>query len=105
MSQTRTDAPSATIELEVLIDSWARHLTAANLSPRTIRNHTDGARAFAAFASARGMPTGASDPRRRPPLLDACKGRSFDDRRDTAIIRVFMNTGTGLSEVAEREGR
>lgn len=33
-------------------------------------------------------------------LFDACEGRSFDDRRDTAIIRVFLNTGARLSEVA-----
>lgn len=34
-------------------------------------------------------------------LLEACAARSFDDRRDTAILRLFMNTGARLSEVAE----
>lgn len=34
-------------------------------------------------------------------LLEACAGRSFDDRRDTALLRLFMSTGTRLSEIAE----
>jgi site-specific recombinase XerC len=33
-------------------------------------------------------------------LLDACGGREFEDRRDTAIIRVFLDTGARLAEVA-----
>ena len=33
-------------------------------------------------------------------LLDACWGRDFEDRRDTAIIRMFIGTGARLSEIA-----
>lgn len=36
-------------------------------------------------------------------LLDACKGRGFAEVRDTAIIRVFIDTGARLSEVTDRE--
>ena len=32
-------------------------------------------------------------------LLAACEGRSFEDRRDTAILRVFIDTGARLAEV------
>jgi site-specific recombinase XerD len=32
-------------------------------------------------------------------LLGACKGRSFADRRDTAIIRIFVDTGMRLAEM------
>lgn len=159
---TRTVTP--TIELDALVDSWARHLRAANLSPRTVRSYTDGARAFVAFAREAGMPTDPTAIKRehvetyieaildrwkpstaltryrdlqqlfkwltdegeitrspmermRPPkldeqpvpvirdddlkaLLESCKGRTFEDRRDTAILRVFMNTGARLAEVA-----
>jgi integrase len=33
-------------------------------------------------------------------LLNACDGPTFDDRRDAAIVRVFIDTGARLSEVA-----
>jgi site-specific recombinase XerD len=33
-------------------------------------------------------------------LFAACNGRTFEGRRDTAIIRVLLNTGARLSEVA-----
>lgn len=33
-------------------------------------------------------------------LLEACEGNRPDDRRDTAIIRVFLDTGARLGEVA-----
>lgn len=33
-------------------------------------------------------------------LFKACSGREFEDRRDTAIIRVLLNTGGRLSEIA-----
>ena len=34
-------------------------------------------------------------------LLRACEGKQFVPRRDTAIIRLFLDTGARLSEVAE----
>lgn len=33
-------------------------------------------------------------------LLRACEGSGFEDRRDAAIVRVFIDTGARLSEVA-----
>lgn len=33
-------------------------------------------------------------------LLTACEGRAFEDRRDTAIVRLFLDTGMRLSELA-----
>jgi site-specific recombinase XerD len=33
-------------------------------------------------------------------LFKACEGRSFEDRRDTAILSVFVDTGARLAELA-----
>ena len=33
-------------------------------------------------------------------LLKACSGSEFDERRDLAIIRLFIDTGMRLSELA-----
>ncbi|NWJ71705.1 tyrosine-type recombinase/integrase [Pseudonocardia sp. ICBG1122] len=33
-------------------------------------------------------------------ILDTCKGASFDERRDNAIIRMFIDTGARRSEIA-----
>jgi site-specific recombinase XerD len=33
-------------------------------------------------------------------LFRVCQGREFDDRRDTAILRLFLNTGARLAEMA-----
>lgn len=33
-------------------------------------------------------------------ILGTCRGRSFDDQRDAALLRVFMNTGMRRSELA-----
>jgi site-specific recombinase XerD len=154
----------STGDADTLITSWARHLRAANLSPRTVESYTFGARQFASFAAGKGMPTEVaaitrehietyiedllehwrpstaltryrdlqqffrwlvdegeiqSSPmeRMRPPklgessvpviqpdelaaLLRACEGRTLEDRRDLAIVRLFMNTGARLAEVA-----
>lgn len=35
-------------------------------------------------------------------LLKACAGKAFQDRRDTALIMMFLDTGARLSEVTER---
>ena len=34
-------------------------------------------------------------------LVDACKGRGFEERRDRALILLFIDTGLRLSEVAD----
>ncbi len=33
-------------------------------------------------------------------LLEACRGKTYSQRRDTAIIRLFLDTGARLTEVA-----
>ena len=43
-------------------------------------------------------PVPAADDLRK--LLRACEGRTFEDRRDSAIITLFIDTGARLSEVA-----
>jgi site-specific recombinase XerD len=151
-------------QLAVLTESWLRHLRAANLSPKTIRNYEGAARQLIAYLSAQGMPTKAPSIRRehveafmehlidtraastartryaalqqlfkwleeegeisddpmkrmRPPKLDekavpviaeenlralirACQGTGFEDRRDTALVMLFVDTGARLAEVA-----
>ena len=34
-------------------------------------------------------------------LLDACAGRGFEELRDTALLRLFIDTGARLSEIAQ----
>lgn len=150
--------------LDAVVSSWARHLRAANLSPRTVQSYSEAARRLSAFLAQRGMPTEVSSIRRehveafiedvlanwspataavryrslqqvfcwlidegeislspmarmRPPkvpeqpvavltldeqrrLLATCEGRSFEARRDAALLRVFIDTGARLAEVA-----
>ena len=38
-------------------------------------------------------------------LLDACRGKTFEQRRDLAIISLFADTGMRLAELAEPRGR
>ena len=151
-------------DLSANVASYARHLRAANLSPKTQRAYLDGLARLATFLVHRGMPTDVAAVRREhlesfiedqltrlrpasaanrysslrpffawlveegelrespmarmrkpripeyaPPiltdneltaLLRACEGPTFEDRRDAAIVRVFLATGARLSEVA-----
>jgi site-specific recombinase XerD len=150
-------------DVPALAASFARHLRASNLSPKTVETYGDACDQFARFLLDRGMPTDVASIRRehvetfvedllarwkpatasnrfralqqffrflvdegeltespmarmRPPkipetppailrdkdvkgLLDACSGGEFDDRRDTAIIRVLYDTGCRLAEL------
>lgn len=149
-------------DLAVLLDDWARHLRARNLSPRTIHSYRQTGEEFAGWLAEQGMPTGATavtrehieawlgDLRRlapatvarhyrnlqqlwrwllddgeitrppmermRPPqvpeqpvpliaetdlvaLLAACKGNTYENRRDTAILRLLIDSGIRLSEL------
>src|SRR5215469_10516509 len=62
---TKADARTTSLgELSGLLPSWRLHLEAANLSRRTIRAYTDDGAIFAAFLTARGMPTAAGNIRR-----------------------------------------
>src|ERR1700735_3079022 len=104
---TNVDAPTTGLgELSGLLASWRLHLEAANLSPRTIRAYTDDGALFAAYLAGQGMPTVAgSIPEKPVPVLadgdvkrlvDSCAGKDFRDRRDLAIIRLFLDTGVRL---------
>lgn len=147
-----------------LLDSWARHLRAANRSPKTIRTYLDAGEQLGSWLAEQGGPDDPLEVRRehveafvghlldtrsastaatryrglqqffrwlveeeeierspmtgmRPPaigevpvpvvaddhlkaLLKVCAGKAFDQRRDLAILRVFIDTGVRLSEMA-----
>ena len=72
MRQSKLPAPGVG-GLTALLPSRRIHLEASNLSPSTIRAHTD---------------DGA--------LLADCSGKDFRNRRDCAIIRLFLDTGMRL---------
>jgi site-specific recombinase XerD len=59
MAPITTDAPhhTATSELDDLIASWRRHLTAQRMSPATLSTYTTSARQLARFLAEHGMPT------------------------------------------------
>jgi site-specific recombinase XerD len=151
-------------DLGANVTSFARHLRAANLSPKTQKTYLDGLARLAGFLHERGMPTDVGSIRREhleafiedqltrwkpataanrfssirpffawlvdegeirgspmtrmrkpklpeyaPPVLSdaqlgalfaAAAGTGFDERRDSALLRVFVSTGARLSEVA-----
>lgn len=164
MSRAEVVSTEAMIgDLEANLSSFARHLRASNLAPRTIETYLEGCQGFSRFLTSRGMPTNVDAIRRehveafiedlllrwrpataknrygalmaffnflteegeisqspmsrmRPPkvpempapvlkeeqlrdLLEACTGSTFEDRRDAALIRVFIDTGARLSEI------
>lgn len=151
-------------DLAVNIQSFARHLRAENLSPRTVETYTESARQLTRFLAEKGMPQDVANIRRehveafitylletwkpatannrfrglqslfkwladegeirespmvrmKPPrvpenpppvlqqdelraLLATCeKGQSLEDRRDHALLRVFIDTGARRAEV------
>ncbi len=89
----------------------------ATRKPATANNRYRGLQAFFRFLVDDGEIPGSPMDRMRPPkvpdtpprvltdtelraILAACDGPSFEDRRDTAIIRTFIDTGGRLAEVA-----
>ena len=46
------------------------------------------------------VPVPVLTPEEQRALLATCDGKEFDDRRDTAIIRLFLDTGMRLAELA-----
>lgn len=166
----RTDpAAPATVaaavdDLSTLLPDWSTHLRAKGRSRATINSYLTVGRAFIAYLTAQGMPTGAgavtrehvesylaamqdtvapatcakhyrslqqlfrwldddgeiprspmdkmtapSVPEQPVPvlsedhlraLLDSCKGNTYENRRDLAIIRLFIDTGMRAGELA-----
>lgn len=62
MAPITTDAPhhTGTAELDDLIASWRRHLTAQRMSPATLSTYSTSTRQLARFLADRGMPTAPS---------------------------------------------
>jgi site-specific recombinase XerD len=152
-------------DIGVNLASFARHLRASNLSPRTVEAYSEAVDQLDTYLKAHGMPTRVASIRRehleafiesllarwrpatahnryrgcqaffrwlieegelvnspmarmKPPrvpestppvlrdsdlksLLATCeRGQAFEDRRDAAILRVFIDTGARLAEVA-----
>jgi Phage integrase family len=89
----------------------------ARWRPATARNRFQALQRFFAFLAEEGEISDSPMARMRPPkvpetlaqvvgeddlraLLQACAGSTFEERRDTALFRVFIDTGARLSEVA-----
>lgn len=152
------------LQIDAAIPSYARHLRAANRSPRTIKTYLNALEGFRRYLAAQGMPTGlrairrehleaylvalqdgwkkpatislayrslqpfwkwalaedeiAASPMERmtppivpdtpPPvltleqlqaLLQVCQGSTFEARRDTAIVRLLIDTGMRRGEL------
>ena len=85
-------------------------------SASTAETRYRGLRQFFAWCEAEGEITQSPMHRMRPPkvseqpvdvpsvedlqrLLDTCAGNTFEDRRDTAIIRLFLDSGLRLAEL------
>ena len=89
---TRTSAATASVHYRSL-QQWFKWLAGAGLIPRSPMESMSPP----AIPEAP-VPVVAEDGLRK--LLAACRGGDFDSRRDTAIIRVFLDTGIRLSELA-----
>ncbi len=98
------------------VESFMEHLL-ATYRPATAANRHAGLRAFFRWAVDEGeikdSPMAKTRKPRQPEylppvltpaqlqaVLDTCRGDSLRDRRDTAILRLFIGTGARLSEVA-----
>lgn len=100
------------------IEAWLVDMREAGHAPASMANRYRSARAFFGWLAKEGEierspmagMTAPSIPDAPPPLLaddeirallDTCKGASFEDRRDTAIIRLLIDTGIRLGELLE----
>jgi site-specific recombinase XerD len=100
------------------VEAFLEDLLALGRKPATVNNRFRGLQAFFRFLVEDGEVTESPIARVRPPripeepppvlkeaelkaLLDTCTAGTFDDLRDLAILRTFIDTGARLSEVAE----
>ena len=84
--------------------------------PSTVQTRYKGLRVFFAWAIGEGLVDSSPMANIKPPTLDqpeipllsdeqlsailkVCEGKGFDERRDSAIVRLFLDTGMRLSEL------
>lgn len=114
---TTQDLPTTLEELtRANIRGWLEHLVTAGREATTVKTRFAGMRRFCGWLVAEGEldthPMAGltpPEPRAKPvPVLDddelaalikTCKGRSFEDRRDEAILRVLIDAGVRVSEL------
>lgn len=104
------------------IREWLLSLKDAGRSPGTIFNRYNGLRAFLTWATADGqldenpiLAIGAPKPEVKPvpmltvdqmkALLKACEGTAFENIRDTAMIRLLLDTGMRRAECANLKAK
>ena len=107
-----TDVSSITREH---VEAWMEHLLETR-APATASNRYRALKRFFGFLVEEGELTSSPMERMHPPkvpeasvpvltedqlraLLKACSGKTFEDRRDTALLRCFMDTGARRAEL------
>ena len=98
------------------LDGWVAHLLATGAQPATARIRQQAVRRFSAWLADEDIIDDDPFPGMRPPRLDvkvvqslsedelrlllkACAGRALRDRRDEAILRLFVDTGMRAREL------
>ena len=99
------------------VEGWLAGLRDRGLAPSTVATRYKALRVFFAYLEDEGDVDASPMAKMAPPqvpevpvpvlteddlkrLLGVCAGRSFDDRRDQAIIRLFVDTGMRRAELA-----
>jgi site-specific recombinase XerD len=99
------------------VEEWLIDMQARGNAPGTVATRYRAAKSFFTWALAEGEITASPMERMRPPstpeqppdmlsddalkrLLTACAGTDFLARRDTALLRLYLDTGARRSEIA-----
>lgn len=101
------------------VEAFYAWMLEAGYAPASVKNRHDGIRQFFRWCEEEGEVADSKSPMRHvkaplvpmnPPnvltegqiraLLEACDGRSFEDRRDAALVWVLYDTGIRLAECA-----
>lgn len=118
MAPPPTSRPTTIAELATVhVQSWILTLVAAGLEPSTVSYRYRGVQQFIKFLVEEGELDHSPMSRLKPPkvtvkpvatvgtddlkkLLATCRGREFAEVRDDAIIRLYIDSGGRLKEVA-----